>query len=304
MKKDWLLLLGTAVATVVLALLVIRWLAPQLLGIPKDLQLVRVKKQLPPFYEGIFRRSDFGTQEFLLQDPYTRVRARPLLPEDFAIGPHDILGFRNRSVPNVADVVAIGDSQTYGNNALLEDNWPSQLGRLLASKHPIVYSMATGGWGAVQYLDMFTNATLFQPRVVVVAFYSGNDPLESFAIAYGVEHWAALRPDPRLTGAEAPSVAFPPPESELWHVKFKDGSTTTFSPKLRLASNVPDHPAVKAGYAIMREVAHQISVLAQPFDTKLVFTVIPTKELAFAEKVRRDGIETPADYAELVSAER
>jgi hypothetical protein len=269
MKKDWLLLLGTAVATVVLALLVIRWLAPQLLGVPKDLQLVQVRKQLPPFYEGVFRQGDVRTQEILLQDPYTRIRGIPLLAEDFALGPHDILGFRNRAVPNVADVIAIGDSQTYGNNALLEDNWPSQLGRLLAPKHPIVYSMATGGWSAVQYLDIFTKAILFQPKVVVVAFYSGNDPLESFAMAYDIERWAALRPDPRLTGTEAPPVAFPPPESELWHVKFKDGCITTFSPKLRLASNMPDQPAVRAGYAIMRESARQISALAQSLNIGL-----------------------------------
>ena len=46
-----------------------------------------------------------------------------------------------------------------------------------------MYSMAVGGWGAVQYLDMFTKAARFRPHTVIIAFYSGNDPLESFLTA-------------------------------------------------------------------------------------------------------------------------
>ncbi len=81
-----------------------------------------------------------------------------------------------------ADIVTIGDSQTFGNNASLENNWPSRLRSELADKRPVLYSMAAGGWGAVRYLDIFMNATVLQPRVVV-AFSTGNDPLDSFQVA-------------------------------------------------------------------------------------------------------------------------
>jgi len=303
MKKEWLLLSGIVTVTLLLALLVIRWLAPGLLGIPTDLQLVQVSKTLPPFYEVVFNGEDLQSGKFMLQDPRTRVRARQLYPDSFGMGPHDVLGFRNRAVPDVADIVTIGDSQTYGNNAVLDENWPSQMQHKLATQDASVYSMATGGWGAVQYLDMFLNATVFKPRVVIVAFYTGNDSLESFQMAYGVEHWAALIPDPSISRSDGPAITFPAPENEWWPVTFSDGLKTVFTPTLRLGSN-QDHPAVNAGYAIMADVAKRISAAAQPLKLPLVFTIIPTKELVYARKVEQDKLEPPADYLALLEREQ
>src|SRR5881394_3687348 len=40
-------------------------------------------------------------------------------------GGHDAWGFRNRSVPESADVVALGDSHTYGNCAKRSEAWPA-----------------------------------------------------------------------------------------------------------------------------------------------------------------------------------
>ncbi len=303
MKKEWLLLSGIVVSTLVVSLLFIRWLAPGLLGIPTDLQLVQVSKTLPPFYEAIFRREDLQSKEFILQDPRTRVRAKPLFSNLLYMGPNDILGFRNHAVPNVADIIIIGDSQTYGNNAVLDANWPSQMQNKLAAKGSSVYSMATGGWGAVQYLDMFLNSTVFEPRVVIIAFYTGNDPLESFQMAYGVDHWAALRPDPAIDKSDSPSITFPAPEKEWWPVTFKDGIQTVFTPTLRLGSN-QDHPAVNAGYAIMADAAKRISDAAKPFQLHLLFTIIPTKELVYGLKVMQDNLTPPADYLTLLEREQ
>ena len=41
----------------------------------------------------------------------------------------DEWGFRNKHVPSTADVVALGDSHTYGNPATMDDSWPSVLAR-------------------------------------------------------------------------------------------------------------------------------------------------------------------------------
>lgn len=305
-KKEWFLLFGVVTVTLVSAIGLVRWFAPRLLGVPADLQMVRVSKEVPPFYENVFRREDYQSREFQLKDPYTNVRAKPLLFDPSgSLGPHDILGFRNLQVPSVADVVIIGDSQTYGNNAAYGETWPGHFTRLLAHKRPIIYSMATGGWGAVQYLSIFGPANAFRPRVIVVAFYSGNDPLESFLMAYTVDRWAALRPNPNLSSSDVPpSSEFPPPESRLWRAQFADGTNMTFSPAHRLASNHRDYPAVHAGYAIMREVAREMTVAAVPHGVRLVFTVIPTKELVYAERVRRDGLKPTDDYLKLVSMER
>jgi len=98
--------------TLLAALGIIRWVAPGLLGVPTDLQLVQLDEQLPPFYEGVFRRDKGEAGELMLKDPLTRVRARPFLHDmqPVTYGPHDLLGFRNYAVPGVVDVVTIGDS--------------------------------------------------------------------------------------------------------------------------------------------------------------------------------------------------
>lgn len=305
-RAEWLLLTGTIIISLLLAIGLIRWFAPGLLHIPEDLQVVRVGKKIAPFYEAVFRSEDYASKEFMLQDPHTRVRARPLFAvADGSVGPHDILGFRNRLVPNVVDILTIGDSQTYGNNVPLEQNWPSQVLRHWRTDAPVAYNIATGGWGAVQYLDMFRHATVFQPRVVVVAFYSGNDALESFMLAYSVERFAPLRPDAKLSVSDLPQgTKFPPPPEDLWSVTFKDGSSMTFSPRHRLASNLSDHPAVRAGYDIMQDVARRITTLARANQIQVVFTVIPTKELAFAKRIQRDAIAPNEEYVKLVKMEQ
>jgi lysophospholipase L1-like esterase len=303
MKKEILLITSSVLFSVILALVTIRFYAPQLLGIPPDLKLVRLDEAVPPFYEGVFRDIHNDEKSFLINDPITLVRPQPLYPATYGTGPHDILGFRNNGVPNISDIITIGDSQTYGNNAVYKENWPSQLSHLLEDKQPVVYSMAVGGWGAIQYLDMFSYAALFQPRIVIVAYYSGNDSLESFRMAYGTEKWRFLIPDQSLTEDDMPQVNFPAPKSEWWPVTFKDGITTIFTPKLRLGSN-QDHAAVKAGYKIMANVARLINESATKARIKVIFTIIPTKELVYLEKIRKEGITPPDDYTMLVRQEQ
>ena len=140
-----------------------------------------------------------------------------LLGDPTGIGPEIIAKlFDRKELYGLADIVVIGDSQTYGNNASLEQNWPSQMADNLGLGLDKVYAMAVGGWGAVQYLDMFYNATLFRPRVIVVAMYTGNDPMDSFNMAYSYDRWRALRLNPDIKPGDAPQGTFPAPESEWW----------------------------------------------------------------------------------------
>jgi lysophospholipase L1-like esterase len=302
-KEHWLLLTSTGLS-LLLALGLIRWLAPELLGVPADLRLVRVSQEVPPFYANVFSRSDDAAEDgLLIKDPVVRVRAPVLYPDAGDFGPNDVLGFRNRQVPNLADVVVVGDSQTYGNNAQLEQNWPSRMRTGLSGRPAEVYAMATGGWAAPQYLEISRHAAALRPRVLVVAFYSGNDPLESFALAYGSDVWASLRVDPRLSSRDAPRAAFPAPEAETWPVSFPDGVKTVFTPQLRWVSNAREHPAVHAGYRIMAEVASRIASLPGLDGAQLVFTIVPTKELVHARKVKAAGLDAPPAFQGLVRDE-
>lgn len=305
MKKEWLLATGVAMVTLVVAIGLIRWFAPQLLGIPLDLQTVRISREIPPFFENVFRKEDIEGLDFALKDPYTNVRGRPLFGDLFGLGPHDLLGFRNRYIPNIADIVVIGDSQTYGLNAELANNWPSEVEWMLGDKKPVTYNMAVGGWCAIQYLGMFRYAAVFQPRVIVVAFYTGNDPDESVTLAYSAERWMPLRPDPHLNLSDRPPFpGFPTPPSEQWQAHFKGGTTITFTPSLRLVSNDTSYATVRAGYRIMEKTAQLMSKSASEANIRLVLTIIPTKELVYAERIRREGISANAEYTKLVRLER
>jgi hypothetical protein len=70
------------------------------------------------------------------------------VPAPSAMAEFDRWGFRNREVPETADIVAVGDSHTYGNTARMVDSWPYVLGRLTGRQ---VYDMALGGYGPNQY---------------------------------------------------------------------------------------------------------------------------------------------------------
>src|SRR5262249_54156022 len=104
---------------------------------------------------------------------------------------HDALGFRNRALPNEADVVAIGDSWTYGVGDRANFSWPVQLQSML---HETVYSMAIGGYGPPQYSYLLeSKAPQFHPRTVVIGIYLGNDLFDSVNVVYSYDYWKKYR---------------------------------------------------------------------------------------------------------------
>jgi len=106
-------------------------------------------------------------------------------------GGHDAWGMRNREVPEQADIVAIGDSQTYGVAACAVNSWPAQLQRITGRT---VYNMGMPGYGPVQYLWLLEHRALtLHPRVIVVGYYAGNDLYDAYVMAYCYEYWKHLR---------------------------------------------------------------------------------------------------------------
>jgi lysophospholipase L1-like esterase len=124
----------------------------------------------------------------LVVNPADFLQATPLEDEilglriaPFTTG-HDALGFRNRRMPERADIVAIGDSMTYGVSAPREESWPQQLGRLTGRE---VYNMGLGGFGPLQYVYLARElAPRLKPRLVVVGFYFGNDLMDAYYMAH------------------------------------------------------------------------------------------------------------------------
>ena len=106
-------------------------------------------------------------------------------------GGHDTWGFRNKTVPKSAEIVALGDSHTYGNCAKMSEAWPKVLERLTGQN---VYNLGMGGYGPNQYYHLLlTRALSLKPRTVVCGLYMGDDFDNAYRITYGLDHWSSWR---------------------------------------------------------------------------------------------------------------
>jgi hypothetical protein len=82
-------------------------------------------------------------------------------------------GFRNESAPGPVDVAALGDSFTDALTVPVELAWPA---RLEAASGRPVRNYGVAGFGPQQELRVLRDHVLARrPRVVVVAFFAGND---------------------------------------------------------------------------------------------------------------------------------
>ncbi len=130
--------------------------------------------------EGVIRLSDAWTGRGKATEPVvmdTRLGHRP--NPDYP--GHDSRGWRNTSALSRADIVVFGDSQTYGVNVSTEEAWPQRLGYLL---HRSVYQMAYGGYGPAHYVLLLDEALELKPKVMLAAYYFGNDDYDSYSVVY------------------------------------------------------------------------------------------------------------------------
>jgi hypothetical protein len=149
-----------------------------------------------------------------------------LVPDDvlgFALprgsGGHDEWGFRNTRVPEAAEVVALGDSLTYGNTARMIESWPMVLG-LLTGK--TVYNLGMGGYGPNQYDHLLhTKALGLKPRIVICALSMADDFDNAFDITYRLAHWSFLRRDDHRRPAGPHVGERVRPREVSWHKRVR-----------------------------------------------------------------------------------
>ena len=115
---------------------------------------------------------------------------------------HDARGFRNEAAPAQADLVAIGDSHTWGTNARIDEAWPQVLGRSLGRT---AYNLALGGYGPIQYEALAEEALTLRPSVIIVALYVGNDLWDAYVRVWSEDRYR----DRRKTGGGDASRTIP-----------------------------------------------------------------------------------------------
>lgn len=84
----------------------------------------------------------------------------------------DSNGFRNKSIPDSVEIVALGDSHTFGYNVISEDAWPQQLARMT---NKTVYNFGIGGYGGLQYYHLLDEAIKLKPKYIILGLYLSND---------------------------------------------------------------------------------------------------------------------------------
>jgi hypothetical protein len=124
-------------------------------------------------------------EEMFVPDPQLGSRGNPFRAD------HDLNGYRNARALEQADVVALGDSHTYGVSVALEAAWPSHVAAETGLR---VYDMALPGYGPAHGLVQLDRALALHPRLVILGLYFGNDLYDSFALSKINPQVSALMP--------------------------------------------------------------------------------------------------------------
>ena len=107
--------------------------------------------------------------------------------EEFGI---DYNGFKNNSVLDKYDIVAMGDSHTYG---ML--NGVSWVDSLEEKTQKDIYNMGVWGYGFAQYYHLIDKALSFNPKLVIIGLFMGNDIYDAYNVVYGYDGWSEFRSD-------------------------------------------------------------------------------------------------------------
>jgi lysophospholipase L1-like esterase len=124
-------------------------------------------------------------QDYIVEDEMLHHRLMPNAID------HDAAGWRNPAVLDSANIVVIGDSQTWGSNVGRDAAWTMQLANNIDDS---VYSLAQPGYGVADYYTLFNReAFALNPQQVVIGLYFGNDIFDAALRVYDKEGYGVWR---------------------------------------------------------------------------------------------------------------
>jgi hypothetical protein len=255
----------------------------------------------------------------IIPDPALEYRFSPLHPE------HDERGFRNPGIPDTIELVAIGDSQTYGSNAAKEDSYPAQLSALFGISS---YNMAAGGYSPPQYLALTDEAIDLDPKIIVAGLYAGNDLSEAYGFVYrkgrapelianDLSLIEALReretrePPERDFGGDGDRLKTPNLLRAILHILISifvtdemrweqhkrlaeinndfiletPGWRTIFTPQIRFRALDLSDIRIREGLRISLEVLERMRTATREKGIQFLVLLIPTKELVYNDVI-------------------
>jgi lysophospholipase L1-like esterase len=173
----------------------------------------------------------------LVDDPELGHRMTPLYPGN------DAWGFRNTRVPDSTDVLAVGDSMTYGFGAPSDKCWPRQVEELSGKS---VYSMASGGYGPVEYHILLNRGLALNPNTVIFSLYTGNDFSEAYRAVHMAKRGQEFNNHDQAIETELVEANRKAPFARVYARLAEDPSVPVANPIRRLLS---DHSAI---YGVIR----------------------------------------------------
>lgn len=218
---------------------------------------------------------------------------------------NDANGYRNAAVPEQAEIVALGDSNTWGASVGRRDSWPSVLARTTGLK---VYNMSMGGWGPVEFAAALPEALALRPRLVIVALYLGNDIYNAYASfarqTPGVAFVKDSLPLPKEVAADwIADVAEEEAKDngmiyqDAWTPQRYEARARTLPEHLRLLHvgsvllNIHpiyrlygvnlDEPRIAFGLAVTKQILTQMKDTATQEKARLAVAILPSKEFVY-----------------------
>ncbi len=250
-------------------------------------------------------------------------------------GAHDSWGYRNKSVPDSIDIVAIGDSHTYGISATASDSWPNALQDISGRS---TYNLSLGGYGPAEYLYLLEQKALnLNPDLIIAGLYLGNDLKDARTAVHTVSIWEDLRGNAPLEEVQdskkidkrsftdwlaGNSVLYRIVSSsfigdnlrqqrrlnkgeEVLMLNVEEsGINTGFTPDRRLKGLDLRNPEVRDGLKYTLAFIKRMNELAKEKDTGFLVVIIPTKETVYSDLILEDSeLSNSSKLSSLIQSE-
>lgn len=252
---------------------------------------------------------------------------------DQSLGGIDDNGFRNASVPETADIVAIGDSHTYGVNVDPEDSWPNQLA---AMTNMSIYNFGVSGYGILQYKHLIHEATKLKPRYIIIGFYAAND-LKVCKLFGSLDYWKEWAKEKEYDIEFCPSknkkerfllskyamyeTAIGSLTTYVWElasqrynlgaegqsVIINHGSNPTITTGDRLINQYRNMDLTRQeaslGFEITKDVLIEAKNRLDKLDIELIVMFIPSKESVYLDFPEDSDFQPPREFYDMVAKE-